>query len=137
MLRLPDSPLGSLLVQHTATALDAADSVASLQGELGTAVSADVQHGKTFDRACVGRAARTAGAGTLGGDLVAFARHIGGDIARVVQFGGVQVVLEWCGWVLRKSWPSRWLLIVVMRFVSLLPIQSLEWLQRNSGGERC
>lgn len=72
------SPLGSLLVQYTTTTLNAPNCIAALQGKLGTTVAADIEHGKTFDGTSVGRAGRAAGAGALGGDLVAFAGHIGG-----------------------------------------------------------
>lgn len=76
--KMRGSPLGSLLVEHAAATLDATDRVSSLQGELGTAVAADVKHGKTLGfngTAGGGRVTSAWSAGAAGGNLVTSARH--------------------------------------------------------------
>ena len=71
---MPPSPLGTLLVEHSATALLASDGVRAPQRELETAVAAEVVHDHVFllDVA-VPAGRRILGAGR--GDLVLFARH--------------------------------------------------------------
>lgn len=94
--RPPDSPLGSLLVEHTATAFNASDGVAALQRELGAAVSADVQHGKAFGLDGAARNSRVAcarSAGALGGNLVALSRHVEQEYSGMDRLGVLSYVL--------------------------------------------
>ena len=71
-------PLGTLLVQHTVTAVLAANLVAALQRDTGRALAAEVDDGGAVDGHGAGETAALSIEGVLGahrGDLVGFARH--------------------------------------------------------------
>jgi hypothetical protein len=71
-------PLGTLLVQHTVTAVLAADLIAALQGNTGRALATKVDDGGAIDGHGAGETAALSIEGVLGahcGNLVGFARH--------------------------------------------------------------
>jgi hypothetical protein len=97
-----NSPVRPLLVQHTVSALFAADGVAALQRDLVVAVTAQVVHRarRVFETAAARLEASVGGAGYaaevgladgLGAGLGLFAGHISRDevsLVRVLWFGG-------------------------------------------------
>jgi hypothetical protein len=76
-LKMKSLPLRPLLVQHTVTAILAADLVATLERDTGRALAAEVHNGGAVDvhGAAVSGLIVEGGLSAHRGDLVSFARH--------------------------------------------------------------
>jgi hypothetical protein len=89
-------PLGTLFVQHTVTAVLAANLVATLQGNTGRALATEVDDGGAVDGHGAGETAALGIESVLGAhgrDLVGFARH--GEVVGGFRGGGVAFEIVW------------------------------------------